>query len=504
MLKIFKKYKKLHNTFVIGDVHGCFHTLMKLTEKLPKKSKLIFVGDLCDKGNFSKDVIEFVVQNKHKCVLGNHEYLMLNNIENEKSKWATQKNFGGYKTIESYKNDNETLQKHLNWIKTLPSYIIKDKFFITHGYGLPYYKRRDEEKSKKTLMSNRKDYHGKWAKDFEKGHFDYDIINIFGHDYGSRPVSDNQYFNIDSGCVYGEKLTAICLGTKELINVDVEDRDIVTFEKEFDFVPSIESPYGFSLLHPKEFKKEDTRYESFHSDTQYICIHFTRHTKKGQIHKNFLFDKDKNYISWKQRENQIKGKVETKEFEDGYKVLRTREINFEREYEQTNDILYKDEKLITTKKSLATDGDYGQIDYLYTRYIDGIQEEIEKENKRLSDVKHILSLDLSEQKNIIGDEVIYQTMMSIFFGPVRGCGPLKTVTYDYLKNKYQELDNKLFNQLYIHSLTVFALVQNESECYSGVDVEKYVYNEALKLNLKESFEKYFDESIQIDTSGILC
>jgi serine/threonine protein phosphatase 1 len=500
---MFKKYTKLHNTFVIGDVHGCYHTLMKLIDKLPKNPKLIFVGDLCDKGNYSKEVIEYVMENKHKCILGNHEYLMLNNVNDKNSKWATQTNFGGYKTILSYENDTDTLQKHLNWIKTLPSYIIKDKFFITHGYGLPYYKRRDEESSKHPLMSNRKDYHGKWAKDFEKGHLDYDIINIFGHDFGSRPVCDKQYFNIDSGCVYGEKLTTICLDTKELISVDVDDKDIVTFEKGFNFVPSMESPYGFSLLHPKEFKKDDTRYEEMHSDTQYICINFTRHTKKGQVHKNFLFDKDKNYTTWKEREKQIKGKVETKEFEDGYKVIRTREINFQSEYEQTNDTLYKDDKVIKTSNSLATNGKWGMIDNIYDTYISDIQEEIDKEKERVEKCEHLISLNLKEQKKYMESEVIYLAMMTIFYGPIREAGPLKEVPYSYFKSQYQELDTELFDELFIHALSVFALTQNESECYDDVDVKKYVYNEAIKLDMKNSFDKYFDSDVKIDTNKIL-
>lgn len=503
LIKMFKKYKKTHNIFVIGDVHGCYYTLMKLVEELPKNAKLIFVGDLCDKGNFSKEVVEYVIQNEHKCILGNHEHLMLNNIDDKGSKWATQTNFGGYKTIESYKDDEQTLQKHLLWIKTLPSYIIKDKYFITHGYGLPYFKRRDEEKSKKPLMSNRKDYHGKWAKDFEKGHWDYDIINIFGHDYGSKPTSDTNYYNIDSGCVYGEKLTAICLNTKEFISVDVEEKDIVTFEKGFNFIPSCESPYGFSLIHPKEFKKEDTRYEEMHSDTQYISVNFTRHTKNGQVHTNFLFDKDKNHITWKEREKQIKGVVQTKEFKDGYKVVRTREINFHSEYEQTNDILYKDGKIIHKSDSLATSGEWGEIDHIYASHINEIERLNEKEQERLEKVNHILSLELKEQQKYIGDEVIYLAMMSIFYGPVRDGGPLKKVPYSYFKNQYKELDDELFNQLFIYALTVFALVQNESEGYKDVDVEKYVQTEALMLNIEKSFENYFTLDVEIDTNKIL-
>ena len=498
-------FKNNNNIFAIGDVHGCFYTLMKLIKKLPKNAELIFVGDLCDKGNFSKEVIEFVMQNQYKCILGNHEYLMLNNIDNPNSKWAVQTNFGGYKTIESYKGDNKTLQKHLEWIKTLPNYIIKDKFFITHGYGLPYYKRRDKEKSKRALMSNRKSqkYYEKWGHDWEDDFHSYDIINIFGHDYGSKPISDTNYFNIDSGCVYGEKLTAICLDTKELISVGAEDRDIVTFEKGFDFVPSIESPYGFTIKAPINFPKENG-HTNIHSDTELLSIEFYKNTKKGQIHKNFLFDKDKNYITWKDREKQIKGKVETKDFEDGYKVVRTREINFKSEYEQTNDTLYKDEKIIHTSNSLATSGRWGKIDNIYTNYIDEIQRLDENEQERLENIKHILSLDLIEQKKHIESEIIHIMMKFIFYGPIRDAGPLKEVNVAYFKSQYNELEHNLYEELLIHAFTTFAITMNDCECYENVDVAKYIQKEAKKYNLKNAFEKYFNIDTEIDTSGILC
>ena len=34
------------NTYIIGDVHGCFYTLQNLINKLPKYADIIFVGDL--------------------------------------------------------------------------------------------------------------------------------------------------------------------------------------------------------------------------------------------------------------------------------------------------------------------------------------------------------------------------------------------------------------------------------------------------------------------------
>ena len=42
------KNKLLNNKFVIGDVHGCYHTLLNLIKQLPLNAELIFVGDLFD------------------------------------------------------------------------------------------------------------------------------------------------------------------------------------------------------------------------------------------------------------------------------------------------------------------------------------------------------------------------------------------------------------------------------------------------------------------------
>lgn len=63
--------------YIIGDVHGCYKTLLSLIKKLPKNAKLCFVGDLCDRGKNSKEVIAFVKSNNYDCVLGNHELFLL-------------------------------------------------------------------------------------------------------------------------------------------------------------------------------------------------------------------------------------------------------------------------------------------------------------------------------------------------------------------------------------------------------------------------------------------
>jgi len=40
--------------YIIGDVHGEYQTFLALVEKLPKDAKLVFAGDLIDRGSQSK------------------------------------------------------------------------------------------------------------------------------------------------------------------------------------------------------------------------------------------------------------------------------------------------------------------------------------------------------------------------------------------------------------------------------------------------------------------
>lgn len=212
-------------TYIIGDVHGCYYTLRKLISKIPKKAKIIFVGDLCDKGNFTKEVINLIRNEGYLSVKGNHEIFMetylKDSVFNDKNTlWGTSKTFGGSKTIKSYINESSLIDEDISFIEKFPLYLIIDNYFITHGFGLPYFNRRDTHF--KALVSNR----------VERPYADWDnyseleIINVFGHTSFDNVLRDKQFFGIDTGCVYGNKLTAFELETHRIIEEMVDPRDI--------------------------------------------------------------------------------------------------------------------------------------------------------------------------------------------------------------------------------------------------------------------------------------
>lgn len=221
-------------TYVIGDVHGCYHTLLDLVSKLPKDANLIFTGDLCDKGLHTKEVIEFIKNNNYQCIFGNHEYHMISHLKNalngDMFEWNTSDEYAGYTTVDNYKDvHTEVIDEHIAWINSLPKYIEIDRFFITHGFGLPYYNRKDDKSSTIPLRANRISSQ-KHKHDWESSWEDYDIINIFGHDSFQDVLAGENYFGIDTGCKYNNKLTAISLETLEIIQAKTDTRDIKSDE----------------------------------------------------------------------------------------------------------------------------------------------------------------------------------------------------------------------------------------------------------------------------------
>lgn len=212
----------MKNTYVIGDLHGSLYTFKKLLAKLPQNAEIILVGDLCDKGKHSKELIEFVIQKGYLCVKGNHEHLMqkylYNAVVNAKhSPWTQDYRYGGIVTYESYKDDLESMHRHLAWLDSLPIYIQKNNYFITHGYALPYYEHRENPEYYNDFLLSRYEEGMEVPK--------AEVINIFGHCAFDEVIVHENFYAIDTGCAYGKKLTALELGSMKIIQEPMDKRD---------------------------------------------------------------------------------------------------------------------------------------------------------------------------------------------------------------------------------------------------------------------------------------
>ncbi len=69
------------NTYVIGDVQGCYHSLCDLLQRIdydPQNDTLWFAGDLVNRGLHSLQTLRFIQQLPHAfTVLGNHDFHLL-------------------------------------------------------------------------------------------------------------------------------------------------------------------------------------------------------------------------------------------------------------------------------------------------------------------------------------------------------------------------------------------------------------------------------------------
>lgn len=242
----------MENIYIIGDVHGCYRSLLALIEQLPHKfdSKICFVGDLIDRGPASADVVEFVRTRGYDAVMGNHEKRFVSNAKTALRCAKTGKftssndlyaffsldeswlfNNGGEATLASYYRHGGVKQckEHLRFVSRLPIYLEYDlcdesgrALVVSHSaVGRAWGIRHDAERAKSFaahVLSGRGDDS---AND--------GIFNVYGHTPVKKPVIMEFSANIDLGCVYkkhwGEKarLCALEFPSKKIFTQECID-----------------------------------------------------------------------------------------------------------------------------------------------------------------------------------------------------------------------------------------------------------------------------------------
>lgn len=199
---------------IIGDVHGCYYTLLELLKILPKDQDIYFVGDLIDRGKNSRQVIDLIIKKGYKSSRGNHEQMMVDFMNGvDRYIWAHN---GGPETMDSYKDKNGDFlvdEDHYEFIKNLPLTIEVDDILISHSH-IEQHETLEQSIKYKNIIWNR------GTPNVPGGMF-----HVFGHTPHEVPIVTENYANIDTGCVFGNKLTAIELPSKKIYQVTIDDRD---------------------------------------------------------------------------------------------------------------------------------------------------------------------------------------------------------------------------------------------------------------------------------------
>lgn len=230
---------KTRTTVLIGDIHGCldeFEELLKTISYNPEQIRLISVGDLMDRGPDSIGCVRRARELGIETLLGNHEKWHIRWRKHEDKRKATGKT-NPMRRNDSKVRDNAALSdEDIQWMNNLPLQMhVKDNWFSTHAGCLPGKAYADQNwmdavhiryiKDGKTvsLGPNHSQPEGSqyWSE-----LWDGPESIIYGHCVHSleRPRIDEsskgvQCVGIDTGCVFGGKLTAMFLESFAFVQI---------------------------------------------------------------------------------------------------------------------------------------------------------------------------------------------------------------------------------------------------------------------------------------------
>jgi protein phosphatase len=224
---------------IIGDIHGCYDELCELltelgyevdaenySAKAPDNRKAVFLGDLCDRGPKNIEVIRLVMgmiqSGDAWCVAGNHDVKLLRKLRGS----DVQLSHGLDKTVEQLEGQSkEFIEKVKSFLDGLISHYVFDdgKLVVAHAGLKEKYQGRGSGRVREFCLygdtTGEIDEYGlpvrlPWANEYRGK-----ALVVYGH----IPAPDVQTINntvcIDTGCVFGGKLSAYRYPEMKIIQV---------------------------------------------------------------------------------------------------------------------------------------------------------------------------------------------------------------------------------------------------------------------------------------------
>lgn len=207
-------------TIVIGDVHGCSDELAELVSKIGVTSsdRVVFVGDLVARGPDSRGVLAIARRLSATVVRGNHEHKLLRHRATGEPLSAMHQRVASSLSARDWA-DLEAMPFYAD----LPEHGLR----VVHGGVDPAkpLERQDPEAllTLRTIIDGRpSDKHG----DTLWGALWRGPTHIaFGHNAQREPQLHPFATGLDTGCVYGGRLTALVLRDREAVP-DVAHREL--------------------------------------------------------------------------------------------------------------------------------------------------------------------------------------------------------------------------------------------------------------------------------------
>ncbi|UJR80802.1 metallophosphoesterase family protein [Sandaracinus amylolyticus] len=204
-------------TVIVGDVHGCLDELERLLSQiaLTRDDRLVMVGDLVAKGPESVGVVRLLRELGAQSVLGNHDASLL----------RLRRDPGADVNDALKKAARKLDEPEWAWLEALPYTISlpEHRALVVHAGlvpGVPLDRQKPEDMltmrsiREDGTASKRLDDGTPWARLWVGPQHVY-----FGHDAVTGLQQHPFATGLDSGCVYGGRLTACVLPQRELVSV---------------------------------------------------------------------------------------------------------------------------------------------------------------------------------------------------------------------------------------------------------------------------------------------
>jgi len=229
-----------HGPFdVIGDVHGCHAELAELLRTLgyvvgadgvsvtpPVGRRAVFVGDYGDRGPDTPGVLKLVMAMTEAgsaiCLPGNHDVKLVRKLKGR----DVQITHGLGQTLEQLETETDEFRATvLDFLDKLISHVVLDdgKLVVAHAGLKEAYQGRSSGRVRDFALfgetTGETDKLGlpirrQWASEYRGS-----ASVVYGHTPVAEPEWVNNTVNIDTGCVFGGRLTALRWPERELLSV---------------------------------------------------------------------------------------------------------------------------------------------------------------------------------------------------------------------------------------------------------------------------------------------
>jgi len=206
---------------VVGDVHGCLGELTGLLDLVADPERaLVFVGDLVAKGPDSRGVLALARERGARAVLGNHDKHAL--------RWLDAQEAGAEPPGRSAAHSAMCAsfgRADWDYLRALPCYLRLEhvEAIVVHAGLVPGVALEQQEEecmiSMRTLRSD-----GRPSKRLGDGVPWASLwrgpeLVVFGHDAVTGLQRHRHAIGLDTGCVYGGRLTGLLLPEREVVSV---------------------------------------------------------------------------------------------------------------------------------------------------------------------------------------------------------------------------------------------------------------------------------------------